>query len=80
MVQKKARWNKSNSHRSWHSDANLDALLAQILKGSLLLKENLQINPSDNAYLCPKSLKFYKYNPGDFLNFKSSPKNYKYAY
>ena len=76
----KARWIKSNSHRSWRPSANLDAPLAQILKESFLLKGNLQINPSDNTYLWPKPLEFYKYNPGDFLNFKSSPKVCKYAY
>ena len=76
----KARWNKSNLYRSWRPSANLDASLAQILKGSFLLKGNLQINPSDSAKLGPKSLEIYKYNPGDFLNFKTGPKVYKYAY
>ena len=80
MVQKKARWNKLNLHQSWRSSAHLKADLAQILKGSLLLQENLQINPSDKPYLWPKSLEFYKYNPGDFLNFKTGPKVYEYAY
>jgi hypothetical protein len=50
MAQKKARWNKLNLHQSWRSSAHLKADLAQILKGSLLLKEILQINPSDNTY------------------------------
>ena len=66
MAQKKARWNKLNLHQSWRSSAHLKADPAQILKGSVSLKENLQINPSDSAKLGPRSLEIYKYNPGDF--------------